>query len=221
MLNTLSSFEVVLILFPGFLTLLVKNGLITIKEKKDIDKIIEALAYNLLNYGIYRFDIYLLNLIGIYTNITFNVIFILIIAVSNGVLIAIFLDKGWLYNFLREKLKVTNLTGKVAVWNDIFFDYRGKWLLIHLIDGRKIIGWPKYYSEDVKEKEIFLADAAWMKDNGDFIDVEGSGILITGNHVIELIEILDGGEKKYDKKESSNKKRKRRKTKDSQAKTEA
>jgi len=69
MLNTLSSFEVVLILFPGFLTLLVKNGLITIKEKKDIDKIIEALAYNLLNYGIYRFDIYLLNLIGIYTNI--------------------------------------------------------------------------------------------------------------------------------------------------------
>lgn len=60
-----------------------------------------------------------------------------------------------------------------------------------------------------------------MKDNGDFIDVEGSGILITGNHVIELIEILDGGEKKYDKKESSNKKRKRGKTKDSQAKTEA
>jgi len=50
MLNSISSFEIILILFPGFLTLLVKNGLVTTKEKTGVDKIVEALAYNLLNY---------------------------------------------------------------------------------------------------------------------------------------------------------------------------
>lgn len=213
MLNSISSFEIVLVLFPGFLTSIVKNGLIITKEKTGIDKIIEALAFNLLNYVIYRIGIYFLSLLELYTNITFDIIFILGIAVSNGIVIAVILDKGWLYKFLREKIKVTHLTGRLAVWNDIFSDYRGKWILIHLIDGRKIIGWPKYYSEEPNKKEIFLADAAWMKDNGEFIDVEGPGILITGNRTIELIEILEGGEKVYDKKESSNKKRSRRKTK--------
>ncbi len=52
-----------------------------------------------------------------------------------------------------------------------------------------------------------------MKNNGEFIDVEGPGILITGIRTIELIEILEGGEKANDKKESSNKKRGRGKTK--------
>jgi hypothetical protein len=190
MLNSISSFEIVLILFPGFLSLLVKNGLITTKEKTGVDKIVEALAFNLLNYVIYKIDIYFLSLFGLCTTPTFNVIFILIIAISNGIIIAVILDKGWLYKFLSEKIKITNLTGRLTVWNDIFSDYRGKWILIHLIDGRKIIGWPKYYSEEPNNKEIFLADAAWMKDNGEFIDVEGSGILITGNRTIELIEIL-------------------------------
>jgi len=213
MLNSISSFEIVLILFPGFLSLLVKNGLITTKEKTGVDKIVEALAFNLLNYVIYRIDIYFLSLLGLCTNLTFNVIFILVIAMSNGIIIAVILDKGWLYKFLSEKIKITNLTGRLAVWNDIFSDYRGKWILIHLIDGRKIIGWPKYYSEEPNNKEIFLADAAWMKDNGEFIDVEGPGILITGNRTIELIEILEGGEKANDKKESSDKKRGRGKAK--------
>lgn len=65
MLDSISSFEIVLVLFPGFLTLLVKNVLVTTKEKTGIDKIIEALAFNLLNYVIYRIDIALLNLLGL------------------------------------------------------------------------------------------------------------------------------------------------------------
>lgn len=63
--------------------------------------------------------------------------------------------------------------------------------MIHLIDGRQIIGWPKYYSEEPNNKEIFLVDTVWMEDNGEFIDVEGLGILITGNRTIKLMEILE------------------------------
>ena len=63
--------------------------------------------------------------------------------------------------------------------------------MIHLIDGRQIIGWPKYYSEEPNNKETFLVDAAWMEDNGEFIDVGGPAILITGNRTIKLIEILE------------------------------
>ena len=48
--------------------------------------------------------------------------------------------------------------------------------------------------------------------DGEFIDIEGPGVLITDSRTIELLEILEGGEKANDKKESSNKKRGRRKT---------
>ncbi len=190
MLNSISSFEIILVLFPGFLTSLIKNGLIITKEKTDVDKIIEGLAFNLCNYVIFRIGIYFLSLLGLHTGNMFDVVFILVIAVFNGLIIAVILDKEWLYEFLREKLKVTHLTGRLAVWNDVFSKYRGKWILIHLIDGRQIIGWPKYYSEEPNNKEIFLVDAAWMEDNGEFIDIKGPGILITGNRTIKLIEIL-------------------------------
>jgi hypothetical protein len=190
-MDDITSFKFVLLLFPGFLTLLIKNGLCTTKDKKDIDKIIEALAYNLLNYTVYRIYIFLLSQLGISNNILIETITIFIISLSTGILIAFVINKGWVYTLLREKIKITNFTGRVSVWNDIFLDFRGKWLLVHLQDGRKLIGWPDYYSEDTKEKELFLSDAAWMDEDGSKVNITGPGIYINGNKVIELIEILD------------------------------
>jgi len=188
-------------LFPGFLTLAIKNGLTTIKEKAGVDKIVEAIAFSLVDYGIYLLISSPLGLSLIkvqiqkeavqFTGLNIqNIILILAIAILIGILFGTFLERGWLYKILRDKLKITYLTGRIAVWNDVFSSYRKIWVLVHLRDGRKIIGWPKYYSDDPLRRELFLANAAWMADDGQFTDVEGEGILITEGCGIDLIEVL-------------------------------
>lgn len=200
MLPSIISLQIILMLFPGFLTMAIKNGLLATKDKTGVDKIVEAIAFSLVDYGVYvlissslglslikvQIQKEAVQLIGF--NIQ-NIILILAIAILIGVLVAILLERGWLYKILRT-LKITYLTGRITVWNDVFSNYREIWVLVHLKDGRKIIGWPKYYSEVSTRRELFLADAAWVSDDGKLVDIEGDGILITEDCGIDLIEVL-------------------------------
>ncbi len=187
-------------LFPGFLTMAIKNGLLATKDKTGVDKIVEAIAFSLVDYGVYVLISSSLGLSLIKVQIQKeavqlidfniqNIILILAIAILIGVLVATLLERGWLYKILR-KLKITYLTGRITVWNDVFSSYRKIWVLVHLKDGRKIIGWPRYYSGGSTRRELFLADAAWVPDDGKLVDVEGEGILITEGCGIDLIEVL-------------------------------
>lgn len=200
MLPSIISLQIILMLFPGFLTLAVRNGLVATREKTGVDKVVEAIAFSLVDYGVYlliscslglsliEFQIQkeAVQLTGL--NIE-SIILILAIATLIGVLFATLLERGWLYTILR-KLKITYLTGRITVWNDVFSAHRGIWVLVHLKDGRKIVGWPKYYSEVSTRRELFLAEAAWMTDDAKFVEVEGEGILITEECGIDLIEVL-------------------------------
>lgn len=200
MLPSIISLQIILMLLPGFLTLAIKNGLFATKDKAGVDKIVEAIAFSLVDYGVYVLISTSLGLSLIRVQIQKeavqltglniqNILLILAIAILIGVLVATLLERGWLYKILR-KLKITYLTGRIAVWNDVFSSYRKIWVLVHLKDGRKVIGWPKYYSEVSTRRELFLAEAAWMTDDGKFINVEGEGILITEGCGIDLVEIL-------------------------------
>ena len=200
MLASIISLQIILMLFPGFLTLAIKNGLATTKEKTGVDKIVEAIAFSLVDYGVYLLissslglsliEVQIQKEVMQFTGLNIqNIILILAIAILIGILVATLLERGWLYKILG-KLKITYLTGRITVWNDVFSSYRKIWVLVHLKDGRKIIGWPRYYSEDPIRRELFLTNAAWMADDGQFTDVEGEGILITEGCGIDLIEIL-------------------------------
>ena len=200
MLPSIISLQIILMLFPGFLTMAIKNGLLATKDKTGVDKIVEAIAFSLVDYGVYVLTSSSLGLSLIKVQIQKeavqlidfniqNIILILAIAILIGVLVATLLERGWLYKILR-KLKITYLTGRITVWNDVFSSYRKIWVLVHLKDGRKIIGWPRYYFGGSTRRELFLADAAWVPDDGKFVDVEGEGILITEGCGIDLIEVL-------------------------------
>lgn len=68
-------------------------------------------------------------------------------------------------------------------------------VIIDFENGRRIYGWPKYYSNTPENPYIFLHKPAWIevdeesKENR-FIDLDVEGILITPEQKIESIEFL-------------------------------
>jgi hypothetical protein len=51
-------------------------------------------------------------------------------------------------------------------------------LEVEIGDGRRLMGWLRYYSDEPQDSNLFLENAAWIVD-GDPVPIDGSGILIT------------------------------------------
>ena len=79
-------------------------------------------------------------------------------------------------------------TARSSVWYDAFCDKR-KPIIINFVNGRRIYGWPLYYSDTPESPYIFLFEPAWI-ENEKVIELDISGILITPEQKIESIEFL-------------------------------
>ncbi len=99
------------------------------------------------------------------------------------------LNRDWLYKLLRW-FKLTEKTSRLSVWNDALQDIQSRYLLVELGDQRTVVGFLRYYSDDVEQASIFLQDAAWLAD-GVQIPIDGPGILLTKEAEIISISFLD------------------------------
>ena len=64
-------------------------------------------------------------------------------------------------------------------------------MLVDLKDGRRLLGFMTYYSDDVEQSSLFLEDAAWLTEEGKQIPVSGAGVLLTKEAVITSITFLN------------------------------
>jgi hypothetical protein len=91
---------------------------------------------------------------------------------------------------LARGLRISRKTARSSVWFDVFYDIRTH-IIINFENGRRIYGWPMYYSNDPKNPYIFLFKPAWIQGN-EFIHLDGlEGILITPEQKVESIEFLE------------------------------
>ena len=89
---------------------------------------------------------------------------------------------------VARKFRISRKTARSSVWFDVFYDIRG-YVIINFENGRRIYGWPMYYSNEPKEPYIFLYDPAWIVNN-QYMELNVEGILITPEQKIESIEFL-------------------------------
>jgi hypothetical protein len=64
---------------------------------------------------------------------------------------------------------------------------------IELEDGRSVMGWISYYSDEPEDASVFLEKAAWITSDNQLVPINGPGILITRNLAIKHIMFLDEG----------------------------
>ena len=200
--TTVAALNVLIFLLPGFLIQRIVEGLSVTGKVSETTRIIDGLAFSLVNYLLYSLLALPLGLKPIPLTLAqdgqlqftrrdvLGFVILFAIAVLIGLLYAKSLNAGWHYDFLRDKLDLTRKTGRIDLWHDMFSDFRGRWIQVHLKDGTRILGWPDYYSEDPDKRELVLAEAVVTRPDGKIYEVGGPGILLTERAEIERVEIL-------------------------------
>lgn len=95
---------------------------------------------------------------------------------------------------LARWLRFSKRTSRVSVWLDVFYASKG-FIIINFQDGRRLRGWPMYFSDDPNKPYLFLWKPAWIEmDEATLqpkvIELDLEGILVTPEEKIESIEFL-------------------------------
>jgi hypothetical protein len=188
---------ILVFLVPGFLSMAFLDMLVPARKRDDLQKVASALIFSLIIYFVHSL-IFARSPMGVIEKTigeakSYEVsIPALSIAVVSGlalflpVLLAL-LQKYDLHMKFFRRLKVTDRTSRSNVWFDVFTDIKSH-IILNFEDGRRLFGWPQYYSDDPEDKTLFLCHAAWVQENGDLTWLNLKGILITPNQKIETIE---------------------------------
>ncbi|MBA3912915.1 MAG: hypothetical protein H0X25_03445 [Acidobacteriales bacterium] len=159
-------------LLPGFLCARLIQSFCVRPEQTELDKVTESLLYSFVVYvifvvmcgsnfplsvtvaagnGIQRYDVSLhpKQMVELAT-IALLVAAFVGFSVTNDV-------SGRIFRVLR----LTQRTSRGSVWSDTFHDLHGV-VQVGLKDGRMIMGWLRFYSDEPAEQSVFLERAAWV-----------------------------------------------------------
>lgn len=196
---TFQALQILIFLIPGFISETILDALIVRKDKKELGVIIEALIFSMFIYTIYSFisgkspvalDQSKQSIVYTYDGISF--LWLSLLSIGFPVVVS-FLVTNDLHMKVARFLQISKKTARGSVWFDIFSDIDTH-IIINFKNGRRIYGWPLYYSNEPQNPYIFLSEPAWIQEENQeqkFIDLNIQGILITPEQKIESIEFLE------------------------------
>lgn len=192
---TFQSLQILIFLIPGFIAATIFNVLIVRKERKEFEKIIESLIFSMLIYTIYSLvsgkSPVTLNQIEGTITCSYNgnsFLYLGLFSVGIPTILSFLITNDW-HMKLSRKLQISRKTARSSVWFDVFCDIR-KPIIINFENGRRIYGWPEYYSDEPETPYIFLFKPAWIEEDK-YVDLKVRGILITPEQKIKSIEFLE------------------------------
>lgn len=184
-------------LLPGFVSAYISQRLAVRRERSELDKVVQALIFSFLLYlatmPAFSYSLPLSwrsDLTGsylIFANYRFLLV-LLALSIILGVLHAANINHDWLLWCLRWA-KITERTARSSIWNDTFQEIGG-FVQIGFKDGKRLIGWVRYYSDDSDDCSVFLEQAAWVNDDDQREWIKGPGILLTKESAIESVSFL-------------------------------
>ena len=192
--------SVLYFLLPGLLSLAIINRLVVSKDKDVFDKIVRAFLFTFINLVLFAAIRWILELIP---GIAFdrgeyftpgNLFLMISCAVAIGFAWAYELNNEPILQRLREpkgwKWRFTRRTYKPSTWYETFFSMQ-KYVVVHLEDGRRVYGWPRFFSDDPNERAVFLEDASWLNDKNGFVNDPRISVFLDKSSGIKLIEFLE------------------------------
>ena len=186
---------VFLLLMPGFVSSAVLNAIVVRQTKDRIASIVEALVFSFVIYGILSpfgwspVDLEVA-ITGTYRPTVTPELLpgAIVLAVALALVLGISITNDCHMKLLR-KVGVTASTARTNTWLDIFLDQR-RYVMVTFTDGRRLFGWPEYYSNDTTEGLLYISRAAWIGDDGEYTDLGVHGILLTNKDSIESIMFM-------------------------------
>jgi len=192
--NTLAVF---VFLVPGFISSTLLDRLVPRERTSTFERIIEALIFTFVIYLVIhlattRTAVYLRE-VRDEAAVTYSLHFDpwVLIPVT---LLSLVLPLGCAYLVntdkhmkLLRKLGISGSTARHNTWLDVFTDIKTP-VVVHLMDGRRVHGWPMYYSSTPDEGLLYLYDPVWIDDQGRYTRSEMHGIFFVRREELKWIE---------------------------------
>jgi hypothetical protein len=193
---TFQALQLLLFLIPGFISATILNVLVVRRDKKELESIVEALIFSMLIYTMHSvisgqspvtIDQTEATISYSYSYESRSLLWLILLSVLTPLGLSFLITNDW-HMKLARKFRISKKTARSSVWLDVFCDIKQS-VIINLENGRRIFGWPMYYSDEPEKPYIFLYKPAWIEGE-EFIDLDVEGILITPEQKIESIEFL-------------------------------
>ena len=188
---SLDSLSLLVVLLPGFLSSIVLSHLV-VRAKPDTPfRVVEALLFSLFYYSVMSTIFDLQPSFGstdagaaLVENARFS-----LAAFPIAVLLPMALSWLNVKNYhmkLLHKMGVTRRTARGTPWLDVFLDQE-RYIVCNLSDGRRVFGWPEYYSEAKGEQLLYLRDPAWITNDGEYQDLNAHGLFLVKRDYVDSI----------------------------------
>jgi hypothetical protein len=209
---TFEAMQILIFLIPGFISETIMNVIVVRKDKSDLGKVIEALIFSLITYVLFSLIVskspVALTVVseakdGASSTFTLNnnglqylwlLLFSLVLPLGLG-----YCMTNDLHMKLLRKIHVTGKSARESVWLDLFLNNKRS-VIVNLEDGRRITGFPQYYSDDPSSQYLYIYKPAWIihnkkDDKDEIIEMKDTGgILITPQQKIDTIMFIEIGE---------------------------
>lgn len=202
---SLDSFKLAVVLIPGFLSARIRDFFRPPRTRTAFDQLMEAVAFSVANAVLYFFALRpLVLLLGLLSgDASLELLSGLgLSSVLLGLASGLVVGKDIHYRLAR-RLNLTARTGRADVWQDVFEDIRGNWLLVHLDDGQRVLGWARYYSDEGRNPSLFLRQASWVAEDGSTTPVDGEGLLVTERARVKYVEFVGMGDESDESSENT------------------
>jgi hypothetical protein len=191
--------NIVFFLLPGLLVTVVIRLLVYRKDASIFETFVSALLWSLVVYTISA-------LIGndvavqlsetkrgdtVYRGITFNpaaITSVVSVAIGLALVTSLTLNHDWLGKVLRL-MRITSQSGRANIWLDVFSEYR-TFVIVHLVDERRVFGWVLHYSNTGDDGYIYLHEPKWIDENNEYVTTGSHGIFFVRPNLIDFIEFL-------------------------------
>jgi Family of unknown function (DUF6338) len=197
----LDAFAILVVLLPGFLCARLEQRLTVRRDQGELGQVVDALLNSFLIYVIFAaftrsFPVSLTSRTTepgvtryfIETNLL-GLGLLALIALVLGVATS-FAANNDIFGRLFRWMNVSRRSWRESIWSDVFHNF-GEAVQVELADGRVVMGWLKYFSDQPAEARLFLERAAWVDEHRNRIPIDGPGIFLTKESGIQVVAFLN------------------------------
>ncbi len=157
-------------LIPGFFTAWIFYSLTAFKRPDTFGQIVQALVFTFVIHGVVSGLGKLLiwaggrvGSIGIWDQAAVTVCTALI-AIVLGFISCYLANTDFLHSVLRS-IRLSSQTSYPSEWYSAFSKHK-RFVVLNLIDGRRIYGWPLEWPTEPSQGQFVLHEPAWLDDDG-------------------------------------------------------
>lgn len=182
-------------LLPGFLSASIFYGFTSHPKPSQFERTVEALVFTFVVHAATRMSEVVLETmgrtwsVGVWTS-TSQLACSVLIATVLGALMAAAVNRDIFHSWLRGK-GLTSRTSHSSEWYCVLGSNPAD-VVLHLTDGRRLIGWPKEWPLNPCSGQFYIQDPAWIDDDGNTVELPDlDGIIIHATDV-RWVEVMFG-----------------------------